>query len=177
MQAFHSARVPALRFPRAGSRCANHLGSNADGIAAAEGEATGLTHAGAGGPPPNPLYEQASFEPELDAGLELAGGRGELDVSSGYEIVNDRYEGYYAAGGNHPPLEYGDRRVDRRFSTGLDVRDPLTAHWAIIGEADALIRRTNFPNYVPNVFPASRQYDIEWSYENYLVQAGVEYRP
>lgn len=174
---------------------------------------TGLTHAGAGGPPPNPFYKEATFEPRLGADLDLAGGAGELDVSYGYEIVNDTYQGYYsyrghhpeaalrwrlgaletalkadlkwrtygpdsyAAGGSHPPLEYGDRRVDRRFGGGLDVRYAVTGHWTVLGEADAIIRRTNFPNYVPNVFPASRQYDIEWSYENYVVQAGLEYRP
>ena len=174
---------------------------------------TGLTHAGPGGPPPNPFYREASVEPKLGVDLDLAGGDGELDLSYGYEIVSDRYQGYYsyrghhpeakltwhvgeleaalkadlkwrtygpdsyAPGGSHPPLEYGDRRVDHRFGSGLDVRYAVTGNWTLIGEADAIIRRTNFPNYVPNMFPASRQYDIEWSYENYVVLAGAEYHP
>ncbi len=39
------------------------------------------------------------------------------------------------------------------------------------------MRRTNFPTYVPGVYPAPQDYDIDWSYENYVVEAGVEYRP
>lgn len=173
---------------------------------------TGLTHAGAGGPPPNPLYRVATFEPQLDGDLDLAGGAGELDASYGYEIVNDLFQGYYtyrghhpkaklrwrfgqveitiktelawrtygkdsyAMGSNHPALTFGDRRVDRRWSASLTPRYAVTRALAITGDVDYSIRRTNFPDYVPGLFPDTQEYDIAWNYQNLVATVGVEYR-
>jgi hypothetical protein len=36
-------------------------------------------------------------------------------------------------------------------------------------------RRTNFPDYVPRVFPASRTYDVHWDYDNVWVFGGVRW--
>lgn len=172
---------------------------------------TGLTHAGAGGPPPNPLQKMRGVEPQVSAELEI-GKAVELDVGYGFEVVEDTYQGYYsytghhpeatlswkpsrvleiegkgeiywrrygsnsyAMGPGHPALTYGDRRVDHRGKAGVEVRRALSAHWSVVGEGDLLIRRTNFPSYVPGVFPAGRDYDIDWNYDNWTVVAGVEH--
>lgn len=172
---------------------------------------TGRTHAGAGGPPPNPLQELRGIEPALSLEREWRGGDLELDLSYGYEIQQDTFEGYYsytghhpeaklawmvrpghelsakawlrwrtygpnsyAAGTGHPPLTYGDRRVDRRGSVSLGYRLGLGRKWAALAEADMLVRRTNFPPYEPGVFPASRDYDIDWNYQNGTFLVGIE---
>jgi hypothetical protein len=36
-------------------------------------------------------------------------------------------------------------------------------------------RDTNYADYTPGVNPASRFYDIRWSYSNFEVLAGIEY--
>ncbi len=43
-------------------------------------------------------------------------------------------------------------------------------------EASWIWRDTNFPDYVPNVFPATRQYSIDWDYKNLSAVAGVSVR-
>jgi hypothetical protein len=65
---------------------------------------TGVTHAGAGGEPPNPLLELRWLKPRLEAELEvtpaiLVGARYEL------ELVQDTYQGYLSYAGHHPRLE------------------------------------------------------------------------
>lgn len=171
----------------------------------------GQTHAGAGGPPPNPLYHELDVEPSVGAELDLAGGDLELGADVGYAIVSDRYQGYYSRRGVHPEvharyqgerlglklsaealfatygdgsyasdgtperpaLESGTRRADRRLAARASVRYQLGGHLAIVGGAEAVRRDTNFPDYVPNVFPASRAYDVRWDYTTWELTAGL----
>jgi hypothetical protein len=172
---------------------------------------TGRTHAGAGGPPPNPLQLIVYVEPKVEGELELGGGW-ELGGALGWEFADDTFQGYYsyqgphpqlelrgkpaarvelearaelswrtygansyAPGGSHPPLEYGDRRVDRRGKVGVEAGYTLSEHWGLFVDTDLIVRRTNFPDYVPGVFPDSRQYDVRWDYTNWLAIAGVRY--
>ena len=172
---------------------------------------TGVTHAGAGGPPPNPLYHQLSFEPSIGAELELRDETIELGADLGYAIVSDRYQGYYswrglhpqlharvhvgaldakltgeaqlatygdgsyAAGGNHPPLESGTVRKDTKLEGRLDVGYQVRRHLTVVAGADVTKRTTNFPDYVPGVFPAGAQYDVRWDYVNWEASAGVRF--
>lgn len=170
---------------------------------------TGLTHAGAGGPPPNPLYHQISFEPSLGAELDLADDTVELGADLGYAFVSDRYQGYYswsgvhpqvhvaahrgdldaklaaelqlatygdgsyAAGNGHPPLESGTRRKDTKIGLRADAGYTVVHHVAVVAGFDLTRRTTNFPDYVPGVFPAGAQYDVKWDYVNWELSAGV----
>ncbi len=173
---------------------------------------TGKTHAGAGGPPPNPLQTIRGLEPQVTGELSLLHDAVELDAGYGYELVQDAYQGYYsftghhptlavawrlrpgtelaargelwwrtygpdsyAVGGDHPPLLYGDRRVDHRARARLGLRTRLAPHWTGVADLTLRVRRTNFPTYEPGVFPSSREYDIDWRYDNWVMSAGVEY--
>jgi hypothetical protein len=82
----------------------------------------------------------------------------------------------YAAGPTHPPLESGVRRWDRRFRLTLEVEAPIGAGLALSGSGSALVRRTNYPAYVPGVFPSGAPYDIDWDYESYRATVGITYR-
>lgn len=172
---------------------------------------TGSTHAGPGGPPPNPLQEELELEPYADVEFELAGDRLEIEVSYGHEILIDTFQGYesyqgphpelafewratdalrleadfdfkyrvygsgsYAEGPGHPPLEEGERRYDLRFTPGIEMTWKFAEAWAITAELEYTMRRTNFPDYAPGVFPASRQYAIQWDYDNFRAVAGIE---
>ena len=172
---------------------------------------TGRTHATSDNP--NPLQKLRGVEPSLDFELELFDERLELDVSYGYEIVEDAFQGYYsytghhpevriavtpsdrwklvlsgdlkwrrygpgsyAEGSNHPALTFGDRRVDRRASADLRLRRNFGDDWGLFTSVELDVRRTNFPDYEPGVFPSTQLYDIDWNYENWLVVAGVEFR-
>ncbi len=64
----------------------------------------GQTHAGAGGPPPNPLYHEIDVEPSVGAEVDLQGGDLELGADIGYAIASDRYQGYYSRRGFHPQV-------------------------------------------------------------------------
>ncbi|MEZ4401237.1 MAG: hypothetical protein R3B06_14520 [Kofleriaceae bacterium] len=170
---------------------------------------TGKTHAGAGGPPPNPLYHQISVEPSVGVEVDLRGGALELGADLGYAIVSDRYQGYYswsglhpevhaiwkagalearaaaelqlasygagsyAVGPGHPALESGTRRADSKVSARAAVAYALRPHLALVAGGDVSRRTTNFPDYVPGVFPAGRQYDVQWDYVNWEASAGV----
>jgi hypothetical protein len=173
---------------------------------------TGLTHANPGGLPPNPLQELRGVEPALTFEREWAGGKLELELSYGYEIQQDTFQGYYsftghhpaldltwavgsghelraktwvrwrtygpdsyAAGPRHPPLTYGDRRVDRRGAVSLGYRMRIARGVHAVADGDVVARRTNFPPYEPAVFPSTRLYDIDWSYTNWSFLAGLEY--
>jgi len=174
---------------------------------------TGLTHAGVGGDPANPLQTILDVEPGMQVRVQIGGGPVELRGGYGVEIVTDPYQGYYsylghhpslgldfeaedgpqvalrgdvylrrygpdsyAEGATHPALEYGDRRVDNRVKGSADVDVPVHAHWSVAAEGEFLLRRTNFPSYEPGVYPATRTYDIDWNYTNWMAILGVRYR-
>jgi len=170
---------------------------------------TGLTHAGGGGPPPNPLQTILTVEPSV--AYQIDGERADIDLSYGIPLSSDRYQGYYSYveqhpevdarlaltdavalklaaelrwrtyGANsyaenppdHPMLDFGDRRSDRTLRTGAELRVGLGGDLAAIGGARYTMRRTNFPDYVPGVFPDTRQYDIDWDYDDLTIFAGV----
>jgi len=172
---------------------------------------TGRTHAGAGGPPPNPFYTAIEIEPSLKGEVAI-GERGHVGLGYGLEIVSDRYAGYYsytghhpeaevelpvgpgtlevdldvrwrtygansyAAGAGHPALEYGDRRVDHRFTATARMLWPITEQIALVAESALRVRRTNFPDYAPGVFPASASYDVDWDFTNWSLGVGAQAR-
>jgi hypothetical protein len=95
---------------------------------------------------------------ELIASAELyyrKYGRNSYDYEDGMDI-------------NHPPLAYGDRRIEKIAYLTLDFRMPVplrwSAHWAGIAEAKLATRRTNYA------------YGIDWDYSNWLAWTGAEYR-
>ncbi len=174
---------------------------------------TGYTHAGPGGAPPNPLQRLRGLEPSASVERTWLDDSLEIDLSYGYEIQQDTFEGYYsyrghhpvaklrwtvrrghelsaraelrwrtygpnayAAGPSHPPLTYGDRRVDRRGVVSTGYRMNLGGGWSAVADGSITRRRTNFPSYEPGVFPASRAYDIDWNYDNWALLLGVEGR-
>jgi hypothetical protein len=81
----------------------------------------------------------------------------------------------YAAGPDHPPLLWGDRRTDVRGALDLEVRVALGNGFFAVLDLRGVLRRTNYPPYVPGVFPATRQYDIRWDYENASALLALEY--
>lgn len=81
----------------------------------------------------------------------------------------------YAEGPRHPPLSWGTRREDRLFSTNASLTWPLTERLAFTAEARWNVRSTNFPAYSPGVFPATRGYDIDWSYTRIQVLTGLRW--
>lgn len=174
---------------------------------------TGKTHAGPGGLPPNPLQSLRGAEPSLGGKLWLFQKRLEVEAHYGFELVEDRFQGYYsytghhpelqveyspverlslkvsveawlrrygansyAEGPGHPPLTFGDRRVDRRGVLGGAVRYALRSKLSVTLEGRWVVRKTNFPPYTPGVFPSALAYDIDWNYQNWLALAGLEYR-
>ena len=73
-------------------------------------------------------------------------------------------------------LESGTRLYDRKSAVSATVSYALTkqVHAKVTGEWAR--RLTNYPDYLPGVFPSTKLYDIEWSYVNTLLLAGVEFR-
>jgi hypothetical protein len=65
---------------------------------------TGLTHAGTGGEPVNPLLELRWLKPRLEGEVELAEGFVLVGGAYEVEIVGDAFEGYQTYLGHHPEL-------------------------------------------------------------------------
>jgi len=172
---------------------------------------TGRTHAGPGGPPPNPLQTFRGVEPGIDGEIHLPIAKIEIDLSYGVELVQDVFQGYYSyvghhpelkvaaqlgravaatarvdvrwrrygdnsyeEGPGHPPLVDGDRRYDHRARVGLDLHWKFTKKWTAMLESSGYFRRTNFPSYEPGIFPANREYVVDWNYDNVTVSLGAQ---
>ncbi len=109
--------------------------------------------------------------------------RGSTRVTHRLELegtVNASYwrygAGSYRPEPHEPPLEYGSRRSDRRLRASLDTALDLGAGFTAFFEANVSARRTNFPDYVPGVFPRGAAYRIDWDYVNYGLGIGLRYR-
>ncbi|WP_242339938.1 MULTISPECIES: hypothetical protein [Anaeromyxobacter] len=70
----------------------------------------------------------------------------------------------------------GARLHDNRLALGGELRYALAGGLALRAEAEWITRDTNYPDYVPGVYPAGRYYDIRWSYDNVRAVAGLEWR-
>lgn len=74
--------------------------------------------------------------------------------------------------------EDGKRLQDTRYGVKGDVKYRLREGLSVVAEASWTKRDTNFPDYVPGVYPsATSLYDIRWDYTNTMVTAGVEWKP
>lgn len=78
-------------------------------------------------------------------------------------------------------LEDGQRRWDRRGEVRARLRYALRGALSLVGQAEYAVRSTNYPDYVPGVYPAPPRdefayYDIGWDYTNVSAFVGVEYR-
>jgi hypothetical protein len=73
-------------------------------------------------------------------------------------------------------LKSGDRRYDNRVEISGELAYRLTETLTARLDARWVKRDTNYPDYVPGVYPATRFYDIQWDYVNTEVLLGIEYR-
>lgn len=100
-----------------------------------------------------------------------------LDLSVSASFRHRHYfDGGYAVSANHPPLDYRDERLDTRVKAGFRLEQTVARGLRLFLTYDFVWRRTNFPDYVPLVFPATRTYDIDWDYVNHEILAGLRYR-
>lgn len=89
---------------------------------------TGLTHAGPGGPPANPLYRTLEWEPAVEGRLELVDDHLTLKAGFGWIVHDDLYEGYYSYSAPHP--EVG---ADWEFDSGVELGVDLDLEWRRYG--------------------------------------------
>ena len=99
----------------------------------------------------------------------------QLGLDGRVEVSERLYgDAAYAAGPDHPPLDWGDRREARAAAFALrgrfPDRQPLQVYVALEGSAFL----TNFPDYVAGVFPASQAYDLKRDYRHVRALVGVE---
>ncbi len=73
-------------------------------------------------------------------------------------------------------LESGTRLYDHRGELSGTVSFALRRGLLLKATADYAARDTNYPDYVPGVYPSTKLYDIVWDYTNWQVLAGIEYR-
>ena len=80
----------------------------------------------------------------------------------------------YAEGPTHPPLDDGAHRRARRLLARGRVAHTLWHKRLTIWLEGSMIRReTNFPDYVPQVYPASRAYSINWDADTWQTRLGL----
>lgn len=72
--------------------------------------------------------------------------------------------------------EDGARLTDRRLRLAGELRWRLERGLSLEARASWTGRTTNYPDYVPGVFPATRFYDIRWDYDNLEATVGVAWR-
>ena len=82
---------------------------------------------------------------------------------------------------NPAALEDGQGRWDRRGEVRARLRYALAGSLSLVGQAQYVVRSTNYPDYVPGVYPAPPRdefeyYDIGWDFTNVAAFVGVEYR-
>jgi hypothetical protein len=163
---------------------------------------TGVTHAGPGGEPPNPLLELRKLEPRVEA--ELGVGE-DVVVRAGYELelMHDPFKGYLSYVGHHPEVSVRwmlprdaqlRARVDlflRRYGRhsydyDMDPDHPPLA-WGDrraerlgYGSVAASLPLSVHWSAVAEAKLAVRRtnytYSIDWNYVNWLAWTGAEYR-
>lgn len=86
-------------------------------------------------------------------------------------------DGYFGNRSSRPPLDDGDDvrdRLDLWASANLKYR-PRDLDWTPFVEVGWQASETNFPDYVPFVYPQTRAYDIDYDFNNWWVFAGVSF--
>tara|TARA_R110002073_G_scaffold140253_12_gene290985 strand:+ start:53091 stop:54431 length:1341 start_codon:yes stop_codon:yes gene_type:complete len=118
-------------------------------------------------------YSSVAQHPKVDLTIKTSqSGK----AKAGAEVYWRRYgANSYAEGARHPPLSFGDRRVERRFLADVSYQHELGRSWSLVAEGSVSVKRTNFPDYVPMVFPSGREYDIRWNYTNFAASIGLEW--
>jgi hypothetical protein len=163
---------------------------------------TGVTHAGPGGEPPNPLLEQRWLKPRLEVELELVPS---LQIGARYELelVQDTFEGYLSYVGHHQRIDaswalprdaelraraelfvrrYGENSYD--YGDG-EMRPPLS--WGsrradVLGDLGLTLQVPFAPHWSAladarfAVRRTNYAYSIDWDYFNWAGWAGAEYR-
>jgi hypothetical protein len=164
---------------------------------------TGITHAGPGGEPPNPLLELRALEPRIDVELQvgdwwLVRARYEL------ELMQDPHAGYLSYVGHHPEVTvtWEDPRIGevkaraelfiRRYgdnSYDYDSMDPMhpplawgdrraerLGYFSLAGRKRLGVHWAGVAEAKLAVRRTNYAYSIDWNYVNYLAWAGAEYR-
>ncbi|MCM2334936.1 MAG: hypothetical protein NDI82_13465 [Anaeromyxobacteraceae bacterium] len=72
--------------------------------------------------------------------------------------------------------EDGARLEDRKVRAAATLEWALRDDLALVASASWTHRTTNYPDYVPGVYPATRFYEIAWDYDNVAALAGVRWR-
>lgn len=85
------------------------------------------------------------------------------------------FDGGYQEASNHPPLDYGSRRRDTRASLKAEASTGVGEFTTLFARYRLSFRRTNFPDYQPGIFPATRSYAVDWDYLNHYLLMGVEF--
>jgi len=107
-------------------------------------------------------YSYTAHHPVLRVRLRLPGG---AELRARGEANARTYGSHsYTAGPSHAPLSDEERRYDRRAEGSISMHLPLRSGVAIIAEATARMRHTNFPDY-PTIL---------WSYNNAWLVVGAE---
>jgi len=163
---------------------------------------TGVTHAGTGGEPPNPLLELRVLKPRVAADYELTD---ELRVGARYELelMQDTFAGYLSYVGHHPEvvarwLLPRDVQIDASVEAYLRRYGPNSYAYEMDPDPPPLAwgdRRAERLGYITldgrmqlaehwsaiaegklAVRSTNYAYSIDWNYRNYLAWAGAEYR-
>lgn len=120
-------------------------------------------------------YSYTGHHPEASLGWNASES---VYVAASFEGLFRTYgPNSYATGPTHPPLDDGTRRVDDKWQVDALVKVAIGGDFSVFGQGLYVQRRTNYPDYVPGVFPATRAYDIRWDYDNWRVLAGVTFEP
>lgn len=114
--------------------------------------------------------------PRIEPGLRVRPAKGwKLEVSAAAETRQFTSDGYLV-GTTHPPLDGGDSiRAETRLSARARVSfRPRSTPWLTTWfKARAKRRDTNFPNYVPGVFPEDSAYDIDFDTSELSARLGA----
>jgi hypothetical protein len=73
-------------------------------------------------------------------------------------------------------LESGTRLHDHKGALSAALSFALGGGVSLRAEGEYVARETNYPDYVPGVYPGNTLYDVRWDYTNWQLLAGVEYR-
>ncbi|MBK9516701.1 MAG: hypothetical protein IPO09_04955 [Anaeromyxobacter sp.] len=72
--------------------------------------------------------------------------------------------------------EDGARLTDQKVRVAAALEWALRDDLTVVAKADWTHRTTNYPDYVPGVYPATRSYEIGWDYDNVEALVGVRWR-
>ena len=93
-----------------------------------------------------------------------------------YSIKFSEEMRFFSPNGFNPTLTTDKKSLYKYYTKGeINLKYRFNKHIESFINAEMLIKQTNYPAYTPGIYPASKNYNIDFNFQNYGIWAGASY--